>query len=65
VRILDNVRFKSGSAQIAPESYSLLDQVALTLKANPQIKRIRVEGHTDETGGRELNLRLSKARRSR
>lgn len=62
VRILDNVRFKTGSAQIDPESYSLLDQVALTLKANPEIKRVRVEGHTDDTGGREMNLRLSKAR---
>lgn len=62
VRILDNVRFKTGSAQIDPESYSLLDQVALTLKANSQIKRIRVEGHSDDTGGREMNIRLSKAR---
>jgi len=62
VKILDNVRFKSGSAQIDPASYSLLDQVALTLKANPEIKRIRVEGHTDATGSREMNIRLSKAR---
>ncbi|MCC6558009.1 MAG: OmpA family protein [Polyangiaceae bacterium] len=62
VRVLDNVQFKSGSAQIDPKSYSLLDQVALTLKANPDIKKVRVEGHTDETGARELNVRLSKAR---
>ncbi len=62
VRVLDNVRFRSGSAQIDPESYSLLDQVALTLKANPEIKRLRVEGHTDDTGPREMNVRLSKSR---
>jgi outer membrane protein OmpA-like peptidoglycan-associated protein len=62
VRVMDNVRFQSGSAQIDPASYSLLDQVALTLKANPEIKRVRVEGHTDETGTRELNVRLSKSR---
>lgn len=62
VHVLDNVRFDTGSAQIDPESYSLLDQVALTLKANPQIKRVRVEGHSDETGTREVNIRLSKAR---
>jgi outer membrane protein OmpA-like peptidoglycan-associated protein len=62
VRVLDNVRFRSGSAEIDPESYTLLDQVALTLKANDDIERIRVEGHTDDTGPRDVNVRLSKAR---
>jgi outer membrane protein OmpA-like peptidoglycan-associated protein len=63
-RILENVRFRSGSAQIDPASYSILDQVALTLKANPDIKRVRIEGHTDDTGSREVNIQLSKARAS-
>jgi OOP family OmpA-OmpF porin len=62
VRVLDNVQFESGSAQIKRESYGLLDQVALTLKANPEIKGVRVEGHTDETGSRDMNMKLSKAR---
>lgn len=62
VKILDTVKFESGSATISPESHSLLDQVALTVKANPDIKKLRVEGHTDETGSREVNMRLSKQR---
>jgi OmpA-OmpF porin, OOP family len=62
VRVLDNVRFRSGSSEIDPESYSLLDQVALTIKANPDIKHVRVEGHTDDTGPRDVNVRLSKER---
>lgn len=57
--VLDSVRFQTGSTQIDPESHTTLNQVALVMKANPQLKQIRVEGHTDETGPRELNLTLS------
>jgi OmpA-OmpF porin, OOP family len=62
IRILEQIHFKTGSAEIDPKSHSILDQVALTMKANRQIKRVRVEGHTDETGSRERNLELSKDR---
>jgi outer membrane protein OmpA-like peptidoglycan-associated protein len=31
------------------------------IKANPDVN-VQVEGHTDDTGPRELNLRLSRAR---
>jgi outer membrane protein OmpA-like peptidoglycan-associated protein len=62
IQIIENVQFGSGSARIDPRSYSILNQVALTMKANPEIKKIRVEGHTDETGQREQNIRLSKLR---
>lgn len=62
IRILENIRFKSGSSEIDEQSHSILDQVALTMKANKQIKRVRVEGHTDERGSHELNMRLSRER---
>jgi outer membrane protein OmpA-like peptidoglycan-associated protein len=61
-RLLHDVRFRTGSAQIDPESYELLDEVAVMLKENPDIPRVRIEGHTDETGTRERNIELSKAR---
>jgi outer membrane protein OmpA-like peptidoglycan-associated protein len=60
--VLDTIRFELGSAQLTPGSYPLLDQVALTLKANPEIEHMRVEGHTDDTGPRALNMRLSEDR---
>jgi outer membrane protein OmpA-like peptidoglycan-associated protein len=60
--ILDAVHFEHGSAQIKEESHSLLDQVALTMKANSEVKKIRVEGHTDDTGPADVNLRLSRER---
>jgi OmpA-OmpF porin, OOP family len=62
LEVLDNVQFRVGSAQIDPQSFSLLDQVALVLKANPNIKHVSIEGHTDETGDRQHNIALSKQR---
>lgn len=64
-KVLDNVQFEHGSSEIKPESYSLLDQVALHIKANPEIKKVRVEGHTDDTGPHDINVRLSKQRAER
>ena len=61
-RVLQNIKFRSGSAELDPQSDSILNQVALTLKANPDIKRMRIEGHTDDTGGRDMNMRLSQER---
>jgi OmpA-OmpF porin, OOP family len=61
-KILDAIHFEHGSAEIKEESHGLLDQVALTLKANPEVKKVRVEGHTDDTGPRDLNIRLSRSR---
>lgn len=62
IKILESVKFRTGSAQIDPDSYSILNQVALIMKANPDIKVIRVEGHTDETGNHDTNMKLSEDR---
>jgi OOP family OmpA-OmpF porin len=60
--ILDQVQFDTGKATIKSVSDSLLDQVAEVLRAHPEILRVEVQGHTDNTGSRELNARLSQAR---
>jgi OmpA-OmpF porin, OOP family len=60
--ILDTIRFEHGSSVVKSGTHSLLNQVALTMKANPQVKHIRVEGHTDDTGPRDVNMRLSHER---
>lgn len=60
--VLENIEFATASARIQPQSFGILDQVALMLKANPDIERLRIEGHTDSRGARELNMRLSQNR---
>ncbi|MBW2523299.1 MAG: OmpA family protein [Deltaproteobacteria bacterium] len=57
-----NIEFRVNSAEIDPESHKIVNQVALVLKAHPEIKHVRVEGHTDDTGTPEHNQRLSDAR---
>jgi peptidoglycan-associated lipoprotein len=53
--------FDYDSYQIKPEAQSLIDAHARFLKANPQ-RRVALEGHTDDRGGREYNLALGQRR---
>jgi OmpA-OmpF porin, OOP family len=62
IRIKQQVHFKTGSAQILPDSFPMLQEIADLLKANPSIKRISIEGHTDNMGNADMNLKLSQAR---
>jgi peptidoglycan-associated lipoprotein len=55
------VYFDYDSYTIKPEFQSLIDGHARFLKANAQ-RRISIEGHTDERGGREYNLALGQKR---
>jgi OOP family OmpA-OmpF porin len=59
--ILMGVNFQSGRSVLTTSSYAVLDQVAASLVANPEI-RIEIAGYTDSTGRRAMNLRLSMAR---
>jgi peptidoglycan-associated lipoprotein len=55
------VYFDYDSYQIKPEFQSLIEAHARFLRANTQ-RRIALEGHTDERGGREYNLALGQRR---
>jgi peptidoglycan-associated lipoprotein len=55
------VYFDYDSYTIKPEFQSLIDGHSRFLKANAQ-RRISIEGHTDERGGREYNLALGQKR---
>ncbi len=55
------VYFDYDSYTVKPEFQSLVDGHARFLKANPQ-RRVSIEGHTDERGGREYNLALGQKR---
>ena len=53
--------FRTGRTDLTPSSHRVLDEVATSLLANPSVK-IEIGGHTDSTGPRALNLRLSLGR---
>lgn len=55
------VYFDYDSNDIKPEFQPLLESHARFLRANAQ-RRVVVEGHTDERGGREYNLALGQRR---
>ena len=56
-----NVFFATGSSKLLPKSFTALNGVAQIMKENPTFK-LNVEGHTDSTGGHEMNMKLSDAR---
>jgi OOP family OmpA-OmpF porin len=59
--ILKGVTFATGKSDLTPESQEALKPVAASLAARPDV-RVEVQGHTDNTGSRAVNMRLSKAR---
>ena len=56
-----NITFATDSAQIRPEFYPALNEVAGTLQRYPQ-SYIDVVGHTDSTGSEAYNQQLSEQR---
>ncbi len=59
--ILEGVVFKFGSAEITPQSESILEKAYNTLEQHPDIE-VEIHGHTDNIGQPRINLNLSKAR---
>ncbi len=63
IEIKKQIKFASASAQIVgTESGQVLGEVAQALKEHPEIKKLRIEGHTDSLGDDIMNLKLSEAR---
>lgn len=62
IKIVEQVRFKTGSAEILRDSDPTLFAVATMLKTHPEITKVRVEGHTDDKGSARTNDVLSQRR---
>jgi OOP family OmpA-OmpF porin len=58
---LYGIMFDSNKTEIKPESKPALDEIAKLLKKETKLK-LHVVGHTDNVGGFEFNLNLSKKR---
>ncbi|GAA4503554.1 OmpA family lipoprotein [Pseudaeromonas paramecii] len=57
----NSITFDSSSSQLKPAGANALTGVAQVLKEYPETQ-VNVVGHTDSTGGREMNMRLSQQR---
>lgn len=62
IEIFEKVYFDSNRSKIQKRSLNILRQVRSIMRANPRIKVIQVEGHTDNQGSAESNLSLSQRR---
>ena len=60
--IAQQVQFESDRSVIRKESDGLLDQVAAVIKDHPEIEKLEVQGHTDDTGNKQRNKVLSQGR---
>jgi OOP family OmpA-OmpF porin len=57
--ILEKIYFATDSAEILPKSFPIVDAVAATLIGNPQITLVEIQGHADERGADDYNIRLT------
>lgn len=58
---LNNINFNINSSELLPESFPHLDKIVNYLKEYPDLK-VKITGHTDMTGDKELNQPLSEDR---
>ncbi len=62
IEILEVVHFDTGKSTIQKTSDALLKEVATLFAENLDIKKVRIEGHTDNAGKEDDNLKLSQGR---
>jgi OmpA-OmpF porin, OOP family len=56
--ILKNIVFEFNKSELMPQSYNEINKLYQLMVSNPDI-RVKLEGHTDNIGGYDLNLQLS------
>jgi outer membrane protein OmpA-like peptidoglycan-associated protein len=62
ITIKQQIQFALDSAVILPESFGLLTEIADSVIRHPEIRRLEVQGHTDNSGTPDHNMILSEQR---
>jgi OmpA-OmpF porin, OOP family len=62
ITISEEIKFKTGSAQIEHESDKLIETIAKVIKENPEIDLLEVAGHADKRGSEVSNKQLTQQR---
>ena len=61
----DAIQFDTGRDTLRSKSFPVLDAISGILAAHPELRRVRVEGHTDDVGSNAYNKDLSNRRAHR
>jgi outer membrane protein OmpA-like peptidoglycan-associated protein len=59
LKLKKEVHFQHDSSQILPDSMGIIEEAADALRSHAEIANVEVQGHTDDSGTPEYNLRLS------
>ncbi len=62
LRVQGRIEFESGTSTMLDDAREILDVVAAVLFENPQLRRIQIQGHTDDAGDEDYNMDLSQRR---
>ncbi len=62
INVREQVHFQTDSAEILPDSSTLLERIADVINRHPEIGRIEIQGHTDNQGNAPHNMTLSQSR---
>ncbi len=62
IEIGERFNFAVDQALILPSSMPLVDRIADVLTEHPELTKVRIEGHTDDTGWHAYNVKLSQKR---
>jgi outer membrane protein OmpA-like peptidoglycan-associated protein len=62
LKLKRQVHFLFDSSEIQPDSESILEEIAELLRTHSEVQFIEIQGHTDDVGSPEHNLRLSEDR---
>jgi OmpA-OmpF porin, OOP family len=60
--LFKKIKFARDSAEILPESFELVDQIAATIKEHPEFLLMEIAGHADERAPDLYNLNLTQRR---
>ena len=60
--INEKIQFAIDKAEILPVSHSLLNEVVAAIQSHPEIKKVDINGHTDDDGDEKYNQGLSERR---
>ena len=62
IKLSTQIHFGTNSSNILSDSQVLLQEIAAVLAQHSEIRRLEIQGHTDDSGPAEYNKRLSQDR---